>query len=207
MYPAGQQVTVRGGAAGQVLEGRSRPGFLDGVLTVVLKLLHLVGPDVVMFGEKDAQQLAIVRAMVSDLNVPVRIESVATVRDPDGMAVSSRNAYLSAAERGAALALSRAMLAGHAAQADGPAAALDAARAELARGERADPPLKTDYLVLADPVTFAEVGPDYAGQALLLVAATVGTTRLIDNAPLTFAAPTLAGQQPRPPGRGEGSPP
>ncbi len=186
MYPAEQMITVSPGPMGEVLEGAFRPGFFDGVLTVVLKLFNLVGPDVAVFGEKDAQQLALVNRMVADVNLPVGIDSVPTVRDPDGLAVSSRNRYLSAAERGTALALSRALRAGVAAAGAGPAAVLGAARAELAAAGAADPPLVTDYLALADRATFAEVGQGYEGPALLLVAGMVGKARLIDNAPLTF---------------------
>ncbi|HXP19600.1 MAG TPA: pantoate--beta-alanine ligase, partial [Streptosporangiaceae bacterium] len=147
MYPSGQMITVSPGAMGRVLEGASRPGFFDGVLTVVLKLCHLVGPQTVVFGEKDAQQLALVRRMTAELNLGVEIAAVPTVRDPDGLATSSRNVYLSAAERVTALALPRALRAArqaveHAAGAEltaedgsgaagGPAAALAAARAVL----------------------------------------------------------------------------
>ena len=186
MYPTEMMVTVSPGRMGNVLEGASRPGFFDGVLTVVLKLFNLVGPDVAVFGEKDAQQLALVSRMVADVNLPVSIESVPTVRDHDGLAVSSRNRYLSEAERATALALSRAHTAGAAAAAAGPGAVLDAARPELSAAAAADPPLVTDYLALADPATFTEVGPGYQGPARLLVAGTVGKTRLIDNARLSF---------------------
>jgi pantoate--beta-alanine ligase len=186
MYPAEQMITVNPGPIGDLLEGRSRPGFFDGVLTVVLKLFNLVGPDVAVFGEKDAQQLALVRRMVADVNLAVVIDSVPTVRDQDGLAVSSRNRALAPAERGTALALSRALRDGVAAAGAGPAAVLGAARAELAAAAACDPPLATDYLALADPATFADVGQGYAGPALLLVAGTIGKTRLIDNAPLTF---------------------
>ena len=112
MYPAEQMITVRPGSMGDILEGAFRPGFFDGVLTVVLKLFNLVRPDVAVFGEKDAQQLALVRRMVADLNLAVQIEPVPTVREPDGLAISSRNSYLSPAERVSALALSRALRAG-----------------------------------------------------------------------------------------------
>jgi pantoate--beta-alanine ligase len=176
MYPSEQLVMISPGPMGDVLEGAFRPGFFDGVLTVVLKLFNLVMPDAAVFGEKDAQQLALVKRMVADLNLTVLIDSVPTVRDPDGLAVSSRNRYLSAAERATALALPRALLAGTAAAGDGYAAVLAGA----------DPPLATDYLALADQDTFSGIGPGYAGPALLLVAATVGKTRLIDNARLTL---------------------
>jgi pantoate--beta-alanine ligase len=186
--PQEQMVTLRPGSMGDILEGAFRPGFFDGVLTVVLKLFNLVRPDVAVFGEKDAQQLALVRRMVADLNLAVQIESVPTVREPDGLAISSRNSYLSPPERVTALGLSRALRAGQAAVAAGPAAVLAAAQEELGAAGRADPPLAMDYLVLADPATLADVAADHAGAALLLVAGTVGKTRLIDNARLRFEA-------------------
>jgi len=186
MYPAEQMITVSSGPMGLLLEGASRPGFFEGVLTVVLKLFNLVKPDIAVFGEKDAQQLAVVRRMVADLNLPVAIESVGIVRDPDGLAVSSRNRYLSAEERVTALALQRALRAGLAAAGGGPAGVLAAAEAELSLASKADPPLVTDYLALTDPATFAEIEAGHSGAALLLVAATVGKTRLIDNLLLIF---------------------
>ena len=115
MYPGGPpQVTVDPGPAGQVFEGEFRPGFFGGVLTVVLKLFHLIRPDVAVFGEKDAQQLALVRRLVADTDLGLAIEAVPTVRDPDGLATSSRNRYLSAADRKLALTLPRALRAGQA---------------------------------------------------------------------------------------------
>lgn len=193
MYPVEQMVTVSPGEMGRVLEGRSRPGFFDGVLTVVLKLFQLVQPDVAVFGEKDAQQLALVRRMTADLNLGVQIAAAPLRRDPDGLAASSRNSYLSAPERATALALSRALRAGQAAAAAsgppaGPAAVLAAASAVLDAAAAADPPLVLDYLELADPATFTPAGDGDGdgGPALLLVAATVGTTRLIDNVQLTL---------------------
>jgi pantoate--beta-alanine ligase len=186
IYPVEQMITVSAGPLGEVLEGAFRPGFLDGVLTVVLKLFNLVKPDVAVFGEKDAQQLAVVRRMVADLNLPVTIDSVPVVRDPDGLAISSRNRYLSPSERGTALALPRALRAGAAAAAEGSVAVLAAAQAELSAASKAEPPLATDYLALADPATFTTLDTGHTGAALLLVAATVGKTRLIDNMRLTL---------------------
>ncbi|WP_425608779.1 pantoate--beta-alanine ligase [Streptomyces albipurpureus] len=114
IYPDGQpQVRITAGAMGERLEGATRPGHFDGMLTVVAKLLHLTRPDLAFFGQKDAQQLALIRRMVRDLNLPVEIVGVETVREDDGLARSSRNRYLSAAERGTALALSRALFAAH----------------------------------------------------------------------------------------------
>jgi pantoate--beta-alanine ligase len=184
MYPGGRpQVTVDPGPSGRVLEGEFRPGFFGGVLTVVLKLLSLTHPDVAVFGQKDAQQLALVRRMVSDLDLGVVIEPVPTVRDPGGLAISSRNAYLSAGDRAKALALSRALRAGQARAADGAVAVLAVAGEILA----AEPAVVLDYLALVDPATFASVPPGQAGPAVLAVAATVGGTRLIDNVPVVLA--------------------
>src|SRR5258708_35155680 len=155
MYPFKQEITVNPGPAGEVLEGAFRPGFFTGVLTVVLKIFNMIRPDAAVFGQKDAQQLFLVRRMVADLNLRVEIASVATVREPDGLAASSRNSYLSPAERLSALALSTALHAGAAAGVYGREAVLTAARAELAVAAEADPPLLTDYLELVDPDTFA----------------------------------------------------
>jgi len=190
MYPREQLVTVDPGPMGQVLEGASRPGFFTGVLTVVLKLFQLVGPQVAVFGEKDAQQLALIRRMTEDLCLGVDIAGVPTVRDPDGLAVSSRNAYLTAAQRATALALSRALRAGRRAGESGQDAVLAAAQQVLDEAAKAEPPLATDYLALVEPDTFTPVKPGFAGDALLLVAARVGATRLIDNTPLTLGRPT-----------------
>ncbi len=184
MYPRPQLITVDPGPVGRVLEGESRPGHFAGVLTVVAKLLQLVRPDVAVFGEKDAQQLALVRRMVADLDLGVEIVGVPIVRDPDGLAISSRNRFLSPAERRTALLLSAALRAGQEAAHAGPAAVRKAAGEVLAT--TADPPLQPDYLALVDPDTFGEIGEDYSGPARLLVAARVGSTRLIDNIPLSL---------------------
>ena len=185
MYPGGKpEVTADAGPMGRVLEGQFRPGFFEGVLTVVLKLLHLTRPDTVVFGEKDAQQLALVRRMVSDTDLNVAVASVPTARDADGLAISSRNQYLSAAERAVALALPRALRAGQALAAEGAVALLAAAQRVLV----AEPALAVDYLALVDPRTFTSVQPGYAGPALLVAAAKAGGTRLIDNVPVALAA-------------------
>jgi pantoate--beta-alanine ligase len=179
MWPAPPDVRLRVGALADRLEGLARPGHLDGVATVVAKLLHLVGPSRVYFGQKDAQQLAVVRRMVDDLAFPNRIVTCPTVRDPDGLAVSSRNAYLSPAERAQATALYRALRAGLAAFRDGlrdPAAVEAAARDRLEDA----PGLEPEYVALADPATFEPVKQAEAGQ-VLAAAARVGRTRLIDN--------------------------
>jgi pantoate--beta-alanine ligase len=182
MYPGGRpEVTVDPGPAGQRFEGEFRPGFFGGVLTVVLKLLHLTRPAVAVFGQKDAQQLTLVRRMVTDLNLDVVIEPVPTVRDDDGLATSSRNRYLSAADRAVALALPRALLAGQAAAARGADAVLAVARDVL----RAEPALAVDYVALVDPGTFGPAGP---GPALLIAAARARATRLIDNMALVLPA-------------------
>jgi pantoate--beta-alanine ligase len=184
MYPRPQLVTVDPGPVGRVLEGESRPGHFSGVLTVVAKLLQLTRPDAAVFGEKDAQQLTLVRWMARDVDLGVEIVGVPTVRDPDGLAISSRNRFLSPAERGTALLLPAALRAGQEAAHAGPAAVLKAAGEVLAT--TADPPLRLDYLALVDPDTFEEAGEAYAGPARLLVAAQVGATRLIDNTPLSL---------------------
>jgi pantoate--beta-alanine ligase len=178
MYPDGlPAVRVEAGPLGEKFEGASRPGHFTGVLTVVCKLFLLTRADVTFFGEKDYQQLALVRRMVRDLNIGVDVRGVPTVREPDGLARSSRNRYLSDTERAAALALSRALTAG-AAQTDAEGA-LSAARAVLAAATG----VQVDYLALTDPL----LGPaPAAGPARLLVAARVGTTRLIDNIAVTL---------------------
>lgn len=186
MYPAGEpSVRITAGPLGEVLEGAARPGHFDGVLTVVAKLLGIVRPDVAVFGHKDAQQLALIRRMVADLDLGVEIVAEPTVREPDGLARSSRNAALSTAEREAAVVLSRAVLAGRDAAGDGPAAVEAAARQVLAG---ADPLVEVDYLALVDEATFAPAPAEDPERAtLLLVAARVGQTRLIDNAVIDYA--------------------
>jgi pantoate--beta-alanine ligase len=184
MYPGELAVTVNPGPAGEVLEGHFRPGFFAGVLTVVIKLFGLIGPDAAVFGQKDAQQLALVRRMVADLDLGVEIHAVPIVREPGGLATSSRNRFLSAAGRASALALSRALFAGRAEAAGGTATVTAAARSVLDEAATADPPVRVDYLALADPATFAPVPDGFCGPAVLAVAARVGDTRLIDNVPL-----------------------
>lgn len=175
VYPHGStQVTVQPGPLGDLLEGAVRPGHFAGVLTVVAKFLNLVRPDRGYFGEKDYQQLTLIRQMVDDLDLGVTIIGVPTVREPDGLALSSRNVYLAPDERQHALALSRALFAGLASAADGALAVISTATSVLA----AEPGVAVDYLELRA----ADLGeiPEY-GPARLLVAARVGTTRLIDN--------------------------
>ena len=185
MYPGGQpEVTVDPGPMGLLFEGQFRPGFFVGVLTVVLKLFHLTRPDVAVFGAKDAQQLALVRRMVSDTNLDIAIESVPTARDADGLATSSRNRYLSAAERALALTMPRALHAGQRAAGGGVQAVLAAAQQILLGA----PALAVDYVAVVDPRTFARIRPGQAGPALIVAAATAGSTRLIDNVPVLLAA-------------------
>jgi pantoate--beta-alanine ligase len=174
MYPNGLRTTVQPGPLAGELEGGPRPTHFAGVLTVVLKLLQIVRPDRVFFGEKDYQQLVLIRQMVADLNVDVVVAGVPTVREKDGLAMSSRNRYLDPTQRELAATLSAALTAGaHAAPAGGQPA-LAAARAVL----DAVPGLTVDYLELRDP----ELGPARAGEpGRLLVAARVGSTRLLDN--------------------------
>ncbi|MEU7315591.1 pantoate--beta-alanine ligase [Streptomyces sp. NPDC007083] len=191
VYPGGEpQVRISAGPMGEVLEGAFRPGHFDGMLTVVAKLLHLTAPDVAFFGQKDAQQLALVRRMVRDLNFPVEIVAVPTVREHDGLALSSRNRFLNDAQRAGGLALSRALRAGEQAAPQGPAAALRAAQQVLepAAGQGLD----VDYVALVDPEGFADLTDETRqGDAVLAVAAHVGTTRLIDNVPLHFGHSNL----------------
>lgn len=174
MYPDGPRTTVHPGPLGEQLEGASRPGHFAGMLTVVLKLLQIVRPDRAFFGEKDYQQLVLVRQMVDDLNVDIRIVGVPTVRESDGLAMSSRNRYLTPEEREQAGALSAALLAGVYAASGGPAAVLDAARAVLEEV----PAIDVDYLELRD--TWLRPAP-VSGAARLLVAGRLGRTRLLDN--------------------------
>ncbi|MBO8202637.1 pantoate--beta-alanine ligase [Streptomyces smyrnaeus] len=187
VYPGGEpQVRISAGPMGAVLEGAFRPGHFDGMLTVVAKLLHLTAPDAAFFGQKDAQQLALVRRMVRDLNFPVEIVAVPTVREEDGLALSSRNRYLSEGERASGLALSRALRAGEQAVPRGPAAVLAAARQVLESAAGHDG-LDVDYVALVDREGFAEITDDaWRGAAVLAVAARAGATRLIDNVPLHF---------------------
>ncbi|MFG1659479.1 pantoate--beta-alanine ligase [Micromonospora chersina] len=184
MYPEGRpSVRLNPGPLGEDLEGLSRPGFFHGVLTVVMKLLQLTRPDLAFFGEKDYQQLTLVRRMVRDLDVPTEIVGVPTVREPDGLALSSRNRYLSADERAAALSLSAALRAG--AEAAERGADAGAVLAAAHRGfDSGTPGARLDYLVLTD--ADLEPGP-VSGAARLLIAAWVGATRLIDNAAIHLA--------------------
>ncbi|MBX3311076.1 MAG: pantoate--beta-alanine ligase [Cryobacterium sp.] len=177
LYPDGESGTrVTAGAVGSTFEGASRPGHFDGMLTVVAKLLHIVRPEVVVFGQKDAQQVFLVRRMVRDLNVPVVVDVVETVRDADGLALSSRNRFLGTQERVAALALSRALAAAEASAGSRKDALL--ASHTLLNDESG---VEVDYVELVDRETFLPVSDRYSGPVTAIVAARVGTTRLIDN--------------------------
>ena len=180
VYPQGFATSVRVAGLSDVLEGAERGrGHFAGVCTVVAKLLNVVTPDVAFFGQKDAQQVAVLRRMVEDLDLPVALEVVPTVREPDGLALSSRNARLDAAERARAIALSRALRAAEDAIAGGER---DAARLrEAALAAMAAHGVDPEYLALVDPDSFDPVQA-VNGRVLVAVAARLGDTRLIDNA-------------------------
>ncbi|KUH80052.1 MULTISPECIES: pantoate--beta-alanine ligase [unclassified Mycobacterium] len=186
MYPNGTRTAVHPGPLGSDLEGSSRPEHFAGVLTVVLKLLNIVHPDRAYFGEKDYQQLALIRQMVVDLDVDTQIVGVPIVREADGLAMSSRNRYLNEEEREHAGALSAALLAGMYAAGEGAAAALDAARAVLDEV----PTIEVDYLQVRDPM----LGPaPVVGAARMLVAGRLGRTRLLDNIAIDIGVPSGSG--------------
>ncbi|MFC4377018.1 pantoate--beta-alanine ligase [Nocardia halotolerans] len=181
MYPDGPRTTVQPGPLGAELEGGSRPTHFAGMLTVVAKLLQITHASEAYFGEKDYQQLTLIRQMVRDLNFDARIVAFPTVREADGLALSSRNRYLDTEQRESALALSAALVAGRHAAGLGADAVVAAAQAVLDSVDGID----VDYLELRD----ANLGPvQAAGNARLLVAAKVGDTRLIDNAPIVLGA-------------------
>lgn len=184
LYSAGTDISIDPGPLGTVLEGAVRPGHFRGVLTVVAKLLNVMRPDIAIYGEKDYQQLVLIRRMVATLNLPVEVVGAPTVREADGLAMSSRNAYLSDEERAIASVIPRATAAALAAANDGAAAAEVVAAAENLL-ER-EPGVETDYVAVVDP----DFGPaPTSGPARLLVAAKVGPPRLIDNIPLVLGAP------------------
>ncbi|MDE0573678.1 pantoate--beta-alanine ligase [Demequina sp. B12] len=188
MYPAGVPVvSVSAGVIGTVLEGAARPGHFDGVVTVVAKLLNLTQPQVAVFGAKDAQQVIAVRALVRDLNFPVAIATASTVRDPDGLAQSSRNVFLSPSERESALALSRSLQEADAAAQAGRSLAdvVAAGREVLSRAAG----VEVDYFSALNPADASEVQGDYRGEVVIAVAAHVGATRLIDNVTTRIGPP------------------
>ena len=180
MYPDGQRTSVTPGPLAAELEGASRPTHFAGMLTVVAKLLLIVAPDRAFFGDKDYQQLVLIRQMVADLNIDVQVVGVPIVREPDGLALSSRNRYLKPAEREQAGALSAALLAGMYAAPGGVEAVLDAATAVLEEV----PAIEVDYLQVRGPAL--EPAPA-SGPGRLLVAARLGGTRLIDNIAIDIA--------------------
>jgi pantoate--beta-alanine ligase len=179
MYPAGSEMRVVPGGAADRWEGASRPGHFAGVLTVVAKLLHLVEPDVACFGRKDIQQVVLIRQMVRDLDWPVQLAVVPTVREPDGLALSSRNRYLSPEERRDALALSQALAAAHAAWRGGErrASQIEARMREVLA---MSPGVRPEYIAVTEPIALAPVETVDDGTVIAL-AARVGRTRLIDN--------------------------
>lgn len=178
MYPPGSQFVVTPGALAQHLEGERRPGFFRGVATVVLKLFNIVTPDAAYFGQKDAQQLAVVAGMVRDFDLPIRIVACPTVREPDGLALSSRNAYLDAEQRRAATRLYAALQRAAQSLADGER---DIAAA-VAQAEAMLPPLKMDYLAVVNRAVFEPLHAAPPNADLLVVGAAFdGSTRLIDN--------------------------
>jgi pantoate--beta-alanine ligase len=178
IYPAGFSTNISVASASKRWEGEARPGHFDGVATIVAKLLLSVRPDFALFGEKDFQQLAVIRRMVTDLNIPVEIVAVPTVREADGLALSSRNAYLSADERRRAVALPNALQTARDTIRDGAAvsSALQAAKQALIDAGF----LKIDYLALVDAATLEPVEAA-EGEMRLIAAAMIGSTRLIDN--------------------------
>ncbi len=179
VYPEGFATNVSVSGVSEVLEGAHRPGHFDGVATVVAKLFAQVQPDVALFGEKDWQQLAVIRRMTADLDLPVEIQPVPTQRDDDGLALSSRNAYLMPEDRARAVALPRALGAAERAIVEGtdPEAALAQARETLAAAG-----FEVDYVALADADTLGDPRPGHPWR--LLAAARIGGTRLIDNIPV-----------------------
>ena len=185
LYPVWPIPTkIVAGAVGGMYEGRSRPGHFDGVLTVVAKLLNIVRPDHVLFGRKDAQQVFLVTRMVADLNIATTVTAIDTVREDDGLALSSRNRFLDDKERRAARVLSQALEAASSSGDQGIDSVLAAAQSAL-MGEQL---VELDYLAVVHPKTFLPVDDDYRGKATILIAARVGSTRLIDNEPVLLTS-------------------
>jgi pantoate--beta-alanine ligase len=182
IYPPGSDTTVSVGALATVLEGAARPGHFDGVATVVAILFDLIGAERAYFGQKDAQQVLVIRRMAADLAIPIEVVGCPTVREPDGLALSSRNVHLSAEERAAAPVLRRALLAARVrwegGERDG-----DALRAAMRATLAAEPLANVDYVSVADASTLQELDR-VDGAALLSLAVRFGATRLIDNEPL-----------------------
>jgi pantoate--beta-alanine ligase len=189
IYPPGEDlVKLSAGELGHRLEGAIRPTHFDGVVTVVAALLRLTRPDLAVFGEKDAQQLAVIRRMVDEQAIAVEIVGVDIVREPDGLALSSRNRYLDAADRQAALVLSRALRAGAECAADG----ADAARAAAGEVLAAQPGIAVDYIAVLDERTWDDAD-ESTRAARILVAGRFGTTRLLDNVSVVLGTQHLVG--------------
>jgi pantoate--beta-alanine ligase len=180
MYPGGApKTTVDPGPLGKVLEGASRPGHFAGVATVLTKLFSLSGPVTAYFGEKDFQQLAIVRQLVADLDLAVTVVGCPTVREPDGLALSSRNRRLGPKERQGATCLHRALVCGAQVLSDG--GSPEEAEEKMAAEIEKEPAARLDYAVAVEPSSLEKPGPEYRGELRLLVAAALGEVRLIDN--------------------------
>ena len=178
VYPTGFATTVTVAGLGDILEGALRPGHFTGVATVVAKMLNMVGPHVAFFGAKDAQQVAVVRRMVADLDIPTRIEVLPIVREPDGLAMSSRNLRLGADERRRASVLHRGLVAARTAASTGQRDA--AALAQVVEDVLAGEAISAEYVAVVDPDTFEPL-TTVDRPALIALAARVGSVRLIDN--------------------------
>jgi len=179
MYPAGSEVRVVPGPTAERWEGAARPGHFTGVLTVVAKLFHLVEPDLACFGRKDIQQLTLIKRMVRDLDWRIEIVDVPTVREPDGLALSSRNAYLQGPDRRSALALSRALGGAHQAFCQGERKAV-ALEQRMRTALEENPEVAVEYIEIVEPTSLTPVTA-VDGRTIVAIAARVGGTRLIDN--------------------------
>lgn len=184
MYPPGGETVVTVGTLSRILEGAARPGHFDGVATVVTKLFNVMRPDRAYFGQKDAQQVMVIRRLVSDLRFPIEVIACPTVREPDGLALSSRNAYLSAEERQAALVLSRALHRVQTLFSQEDERDADRLRLAMRTVIEAEPRARIDYVSVADPLTLAEL-EHVSEAALASLAVMIGKTRLIDNTVLS----------------------
>lgn len=186
MYPAGLAIPARhAGPVGTTFEGAARPTHFDGMLTVVARLFDIVGPNVAVFGQKDAQQVFLVRQMIAQNDWPIELDVVRTVREHDGLALSSRNRFLDESQRGLALVMPEALAAIALNAPLGAAAARTAGRQVFA----AAPLARLDYLDLVDPKTFTAVSDDYQGLVTAVIAAVIGSTRLIDTDNLVLGSP------------------
>ncbi|GAB2829976.1 pantoate--beta-alanine ligase [Alpinimonas psychrophila] len=186
MYPAGLTIPARhAGPVGTTFEGAARPTHFDGMLTVVARLFDIVGPNVAVFGQKDAQQVFLVRQMIAQNDWPIELDVVRTVREHDGLALSSRNRFLDESQRGLALVMPEALTAIALNAPLGVAAARTAGRQVFA----AAPLARLDYLDLVDPKTFTAVSDDYQGPVTAVIAAVIGSTRLIDTDNLVLGSP------------------